>query len=118
MVPVLRFLTLILALAGWTGIASADPWKDESGKGRERGGYARSDDGYPGRGHGYGRERRFDPDAFPGRSYGYRDDRPRRGWRRADEWAGIPRGHLPPPGECRTWYPDRPAGHQPPPYRC
>jgi hypothetical protein len=30
----------------------------------------------------------------------------------------IPYGHLPPPGECRTWYLDRPAGHQPPPYRC
>ncbi|MBX3502521.1 MAG: hypothetical protein KF889_24005 [Alphaproteobacteria bacterium] len=30
----------------------------------------------------------------------------------------IPPGHLPPPGECRVWYPDRPAGHQPPPQRC
>lgn len=30
----------------------------------------------------------------------------------------IPRGHYPPPGECRIWYPDRPAGHQPPPVRC
>jgi hypothetical protein len=25
---------------------------------------------------------------------------------------------LPPPGECRIWYPGRPAGHQPPPGRC
>lgn len=32
--------------------------------------------------------------------------------------AEIPPGHLPPPGECRVWYPERPAGHQPPPYRC
>jgi hypothetical protein len=31
---------------------------------------------------------------------------------------GIPKGHLPPPGHCRIWYPDRPAGHQPPPQRC
>lgn len=31
---------------------------------------------------------------------------------------GIPDGHLPPPGECRVWYPGRPAGHQPPPGRC
>ena len=31
---------------------------------------------------------------------------------------GIPPGHLPPPGECRVWYDDRPAGHQPPPTNC
>jgi len=30
----------------------------------------------------------------------------------------IPNGHLPPPGECRIWYPDRPAGQQPPPFKC
>lgn len=30
----------------------------------------------------------------------------------------IPNGQLPPPGECRIWYPDRPAGHQPPPFKC
>ena len=30
----------------------------------------------------------------------------------------VPAGHLPPPGECRIWYPDRPAGHQPPPGIC
>jgi hypothetical protein len=31
---------------------------------------------------------------------------------------GIPEGHLPPPGECRVWYPDKPPGHQPPPGKC
>jgi hypothetical protein len=31
---------------------------------------------------------------------------------------GIPKGHYPPPGECRVWYPDRSAGHQPPPGPC
>lgn len=31
---------------------------------------------------------------------------------------GIPEGHLPPPGECRVWYPGRPAGQQPPPRHC
>ena len=30
----------------------------------------------------------------------------------------IPNGHMPPPGECRVWYPDRPPGHQPPPFKC
>ncbi len=30
----------------------------------------------------------------------------------------IPRGHLPPPGKCRIWFPDRPPGHQPAPGKC
>jgi hypothetical protein len=30
----------------------------------------------------------------------------------------VPTGHLPPPGQCRTWSPDRPLGLQPPPGRC
>jgi hypothetical protein len=30
----------------------------------------------------------------------------------------IPKGHLPPPGKCRVWYPDRPPGQQPPPGDC
>jgi hypothetical protein len=30
----------------------------------------------------------------------------------------VPPGHLPPPGSCRIWYPDRPPGHQPPPGDC
>lgn len=31
---------------------------------------------------------------------------------------GIPKGHMPPPGSCRIWYPGRPPGHQPPPFKC
>jgi len=31
---------------------------------------------------------------------------------------GIPEGHLPPPGECRVWYPGRPPGQQPAPSSC
>jgi hypothetical protein len=30
----------------------------------------------------------------------------------------IPPGHLPPPGQCRIWYPGRPPGHQPAPGNC
>ena len=30
----------------------------------------------------------------------------------------IPRGHRPPPGKCRIWFPDRPPGHQPAPGKC
>jgi hypothetical protein len=30
----------------------------------------------------------------------------------------VPKGHYPPPGECRLWYPGRPPGHQPPPAKC
>ena len=30
----------------------------------------------------------------------------------------IPPGHLPPPGECKLWYPGLPPGQQPPPAKC
>ncbi|TPG78578.1 tetratricopeptide repeat protein [Pseudomonas arsenicoxydans] len=30
----------------------------------------------------------------------------------------IPRGHRPPPGKCRIWFPGRPPGHQPAPGKC
>jgi len=30
----------------------------------------------------------------------------------------VPKGHYPPPGECRIWYPGQPAGQQPPPVPC
>jgi len=30
----------------------------------------------------------------------------------------IPRDHMPPPGKCRIWFPDRPPGHQPAPGKC
>lgn len=45
-----------------------------------------------------------------------RKDRAGRGGGQAH--AKVPPGHLPPPGECRIWFPDRPPGHQPPPGDC
>jgi len=40
-------ITALALLAGSAGAAAADPWKDESGKGRW-GGYERGDDGWRG----------------------------------------------------------------------
>jgi hypothetical protein len=76
--------------------AGADPWKDESGKGKST---------------KYGQPYYGPPAIYvvpvpsqPPQYYGYPQP--------------IPSGHLPPPGECRDWYPGVPAGQQPPPYRC
>lgn len=74
--------TICSALMFAAGAASADPWKDESGKGQWRASYGWQGDGY------------------------------------APRYTQIPRGHLPPPGECRVWRPGVPPGHQPPPFRC
>lgn len=42
----------------------------------------------------------------------------RGGGERGARRLGVPRGHYPPPGECRIWYPGTPPGQQPPPSRC
>lgn len=34
------------------------------------------------------------------------------------EGGPVPPGHMPPPGECRIWYPGKPPGQQPPPGNC
>ena len=44
--------------------------------------------------------------------------RNRRGNRSRSRGLHIPKGHLPPPGQCRLWYPGRPPGQQPPPTSC
>jgi len=86
----LKHIILASAIGLVATPAIADPDKDESGNGRSE---WRGDDRPD-------RKRYYD-----GRSeYGYRRN--------------IPNGHLPPPGECRVWFPDRPAGHQPPPTSC
>lgn len=85
---------MMAALAGvmllGTG-AFADEGKDESGKGKDKGKQASGD------------PKGYDANS----SYFHRTGNSR-----------IPNGHLPPPGECRIWYPDRPAGQQPPPFKC
>lgn len=43
---------------------------------------------------------------------------PRAGTAGPRQLAGVPRGHYPPPGSCRVWYPNRPPGHQPAPTNC
>ena len=43
---------------------------------------------------------------------------PRTGTASPRQLAGVPKGHYPPPGSCRVWYPNRPPGHQPPPTNC
>lgn len=45
-------------------------------------------------------------------------DGPARGPHAYPAHVKIPPGHMPPPGECRIWYPDAPPGQQPPPGKC
>ncbi|MCK0510972.1 hypothetical protein [Aromatoleum buckelii] len=98
LMPSLQVLfAAILALAA--PVAGADEGKDESGKGRERGSYSSERE--------WKSEKRRDDD----RESSYFHEH---GYTRLS----IPPGHYPPPGECRIWYPDRPAGQQPPPGNC
>ena len=94
----LTTLTCLLLLGAG---AHADEGKDESGKGKRRyeERFERSERGE--------RSERSDRDHRDGNSHFHRQGRTR-----------IPNGHLPPPGECRVWYPNRPAGQQPPPFKC
>lgn len=43
---------------------------------------------------------------------------PRAGTHSPRKLKGVPKGHYPPPGSCRIWYPNRPPGHQPPAISC
>lgn len=94
---------LFLALAGSISLSSAfaDEGKDESGKGKERGKQEQRENG-----DGNSRSSK-ERESQRGDDYFSRNNHSR-----------IPNGHLPPPGECRLWYPDRLAGQQPPPYKC
>jgi hypothetical protein len=46
------------------------------------------------------------------------DPRPQGRQHPQHQHVNIPKGHLPPPGKCRVWFPDRPPGQQPPPGEC
>jgi hypothetical protein len=91
----LKHVLLAGALALVGSPAIADPDKNESGHGAYRE-WDRHDD-----------RRDRDRDWLD-------RDRDRRGY----SARRVPAGHLPPPGSCRVWFPDRPAGHQPPPMSC
>jgi len=125
-------LTVSACLFLIAGSASADRYKNESGKGKNeyKGEYHSEEYDYRGEGpydsanngwsvggswegrrggvdvHVYGGSNRYP--SHGGHGPGYSHYRSRR----------IPPGHLPPPGECRVWFYDRPAGHQPPPTSC
>lgn len=104
-----KLIASCLALSLVAPVALADPWKDESGHGR---GGERWEDARGDRDRDWYRDRDWEAGEWePG------DRIPPFDWP-LDERAEIPAGHLPPPGECRVWLPDRPAGHQPPPERC
>ncbi len=77
----MRAILIAVATTMLVAPAAADPWKNESGKGRE------------------------DYQGHQGNYYG-------------GQHSGVPKGHRPPPGECRVWLPGVPAGQQPPPSSC
>jgi hypothetical protein len=106
MIKRLAVLALFGLLAMSTG-AFADEGRDESGKGKkwhEENKGKKWHEEKKGWDEGRGRDERY---KGGGHSYFHQHGR-----------TSIPKGHLPPPGECRIWYPDRPAGHQPPPFKC
>ena len=112
---------LFLALASSIAVVPvfADDGKDESGKGKERGKQEHRSSNHGGGKHQGGKDR--EPREYgDANAHGDRERETREGgghFSRSSH-SRIPSGHLPPPGECRLWYPDRPPGHQPPPYKC
>jgi hypothetical protein len=93
----LRLFAALLLMAATAVAAVADEWKDEAhGKERQEHKEKRRSKGKDWEHRGY--------DGYF-HEHGYTT-------------LGIPPGHLPPPGKCRLWYPDRPPGHQPPPASC
>jgi hypothetical protein len=101
-VPMIRKTHIALAVAALC-LAASPAFADEK------------DDKREGRWH----EQKHDRDDRGKRHDKERDDRAdRREWGDRHTQVKVPPGHLPPPGECRIWFPDRPPGHQPPPGDC
>ena len=105
-----KFMCLTLFF-GLTSIGvSADEGKNEA-RGKDEKHLVERDEG----------RKEYRHDDTPRDNYGDRSgERGQGGYFREKGYANqrIPNGHLPPPGECRIWYPDRPAGQQPPPFKC
>jgi hypothetical protein len=93
----LRLLAALFLVAAMAGTAAADEGKDEA-RGKER----------------KEKQEKHRPEARDRGHGGYDTYFHEHG----HTTLGIPEGHLPPPGKCRLWYPDRPPGHQPPPESC
>ena len=120
----------IVILLAFHVFALADEGKDESGKERNRQEYKADKDSWKLDRKGKDQQKEdkdrkeYNKDInsnkhYTDDPYKYRRDGKRsylqdHGYSRLN----IPPGHYPPPGECRLWYPDRPAGHQPTPFKC
>ena len=121
-----RIAIAVAAACMITSPAFADRDKEERGDGRPYESKYDRDDRHDGRGRHSGRDQHAeDKGRHDDRDHDRRADRrewrEKHGHKRGDDRearVNIPAGHLPPPGECRIWYPDRPAGQQPPPGDC
>ena len=114
----LRLALCAASMLVWAGAGFADPWKDESDKGRQISGYAAMDPGPEGtlEAGSPDEDVPFTPEVIPAAQiYGLEEGEEVYG---SEDTVDIPPGHLPPPGKCRMWYPNQPPGQQPPPYRC
>lgn len=136
-----RLMAACVAAALLAPAAAADPSKDESGRGRGHDVRAERWEDRAERREEIAERREDRAERQKERREEHWDDRGERWHDRAggrdgfdDEWrpgdrtpafdpwkraeSVIPKGHEPPPGECRTWIPGVPPGQQPPPYRC
>ena len=89
--------TALLLMASMAATAVADEWKDEA--------------------HGKARKGHKEKHRSKGKTWEHHGD-DGDFHKHGSTTLGIPSGHLPPPGKCRLWYPDRPPGHQPPSESC
>lgn len=118
------------AVIAFSGPAFADPDKNESGK-KEMSEH-RDDKRYDRRGEHKAFEERKDHGRYDDKRWDRKDDKKyskdekygkddQKRNKDSDEphaAGNAPYGHMPPRGECKLWYPDRPAGHQPAPTKC